>query len=452
MSDLLQHGIETFKSGNVEQARNIFIAFLKQNHQSEAGWKWMYKVARTSNERIYCLQQILQINPGNQKARQLLDQFLAPSPRIHALKPGKLRTSFLAAGAITAFFALGVCVVFAVISTRFVSYNSRAGSACFLISLHGQQFCYPSQEGNRTVVNPVLPAATIFATDTSISSVMPTTTFTATVTLVPALTFTPTASPTPQATFTPIHLLPSNSGPRLLASDWRDWPIVPELSSHAQQILLQAANNPNLEAHTFSKVGDCQMVAGIFLAGYTNGIYDVPDGMSETVQWFGASMSEDNITAVNGYGINTVLDPSFGLPAGHTQCLENETPLDCELRTRRPIVVMIGMGTNWIPNGEQSFERYLRQVVDKVLATGALPILATKADNVEGNWKLNEVIAKVASEYDLPLVNVWLSVQGLPNHGLEKPPRQVYLTGDGWMKRNHAWLLTLDKVHQLLYK
>ena len=109
---------------------------------------------------------------------------------------------------------------------------------------------------------------------------------------------------------------------------------------------------------------------------------------------------------------------------------------------------MIGMGTNWIPNAEVSFERYLRQIVDRVLETGALPILATKADNVEGNWKLNEVIAEVAHDYDLPLVNVWLSVQELPNHGLEKPPRQVYLTGDGWMKRNHAWLLTLDKVRK----
>ena len=87
-----------------------------------------------------------------------------------------------------------------------------------------------------------------------------------------------------------------------------------------------------------------------------------------------------------------------------------------------------------------------------VLATGALPILATKADNVEGNWKLNEVIARVAYGYVLPLVNVWRTVQDLPNHGLEKPPRQVYLTGDGWMKRNHAWLVTLDKVRKIIFE
>ena len=108
------------------------------------------------------------------------------------------------------------------------------------------------------------------------------------------------------------------------------------------------------------------------------------------------------------------------------------------------------MGTNWIPHGEASFEKHLREVVDTILKTGALPILATKADNVEGDWKLNQVIAQVAYDNDLPLVNVWLSVQDLPNHGLELPPRQVYLTGDGWMKRNYAWLVTLDHVRASL--
>jgi hypothetical protein len=238
----------------------------------------------------------------------------------------------------------------------------------------------------------------------------------------------------------------------LPASQWRKWPVVPEFSAHAVDILRRAAQNSALDPHTFSKVGDCQMVAGTFLAGYADGTYSMPEGMDGTVQWFSGSMVADNMTAVNGFGINTVLDPAFALPAGHTQCLLEETPLGCELRTRRPMVVMIGMGTNWIPNAELSFERYLRQIVDTVLATGALPVLATKADNVEGNWKLNEVIARVAYDYDLPLVNVWLSVQDLPNHGLEKPPRQVYLTGDGWMKRNHAWLVTLDKVHKIMFE
>jgi hypothetical protein len=85
--------------------------------------------------------------------------------------------------------------------------------------------------------------------------------------------------------------------------------------------------------------------------------------------------------------------------------------------------------------------------VDRALETGALPILATKADNVEEDWKLNQTIAQVAYDYDLPLVNVWRSVQDLPGRGIEK---KVYLTPDGWGRRNYVWLATLDKIHEVL--
>ena len=191
------------------------------------------------------------------------------------------------------------------------------------------------------------------------------------------------------------------------------------------------------------------MTSGTFLGGFANGKYAVPDGHSETVSWFSDSMVTESITAANGLGINSVLSPIFGLPAGHMECDRNETPLDCELRTKHPAFVLIAMGTNWKPNGELSFEKHLRIVVDRILDTGALPIVATKADNIEGDWKLNQAIAQVAYDYDLPLVNIWRSVQDLPNHGLESP-KNIYLTGDGWMRRNHAWLKMLEKIRVLI--
>ena len=147
--------------------------------------------------------------------------------------------------------------------------------------------------------------------------------------------------------------------------------------------------------------------------------------------------------------MNSVLNPMFGLSAGYNECGANETPLDCELRIRKPVVVMVAMGTNWVPHAEVSYEKYLRMLVDRILASGALPILATKADNIEQDWKLNEAAAQVAYDYDLPLVNVWRSVQDLPNHGLESP-KNIYLTGDAWMRRNRIWLETLDGVMKSL--
>jgi hypothetical protein len=78
-----------------------------------------------------------------------------------------------------------------------------------------------------------------------------------------------------------------------------------------------------------------------------------------------------------------------------------------------------------------------------------LPVLATKGDNIEGDWKLDRAIAQVAYDYDLPLVNVWRAIQPLPNHGLQ-PPKNIYLTGDAWMLRNEAWLKTLDAARKIL--
>jgi hypothetical protein len=455
MSNLLQQGIGVFRSGNREEARKIFISYIKQNPQSERGWEWLYNASRSPKERIHCLEQILSINPGNEKARRLLDQFLDPSSQTQVDSPNtgsrndsahirKNNTNLLLFGTVGAFLILVFCVGLEAVFFLFPREDNRVANNCFDLALNGKQLCFPSQALPQATSYPVLLGTTPSLQEIAVFSATPTVTFT------PTLTLTPSATSTPTVTFAPTN--PSTSTPyaRLAATFWRKWPVVPEFSTHAQQILYEAMRNPGLDPHVFSKVGDCQMTAGTFLAGYANGIYSIPDGMDETVQWFSGSMIADDITAVNGYGINTILDPAFGLAAGYNQCLVDETPLDCELRTRRPMIVLIGMGTNWIPHGEVSFEKHLREVVDTVLKTGALPILATKADNVEGDWKLNEVIAKVAYEYDLPLVNVWRSVQDLPHHGLERAPRQVYLTGDGWMKRNVAWLVTLDKVHQIL--
>jgi hypothetical protein len=50
-----------------------------------------------------------------------------------------------------------------------------------------------------------------------------------------------------------------------------------------------------------------------------------------------------------------------------------------------------------------------------------VPVLSTKADNVEGDDSINATIARLALEYELPLWNFWRSVQPLPNHGLADP-------------------------------
>ena len=257
---------------------------------------------------------------------------------------------------------------------------------------------------------------------------------------------TATPEPIPSETVAPPSPTPDYSptpDTRLTSHYWREWPVVPTLSVYAQTILANLLQEGKLDPHTFSTVGDCQMTSDTFLGGYALGKYPIPDGHEATVEWFSISMTSESVTAEKGLGISSVLNPMFGFGAGYKQCKRNESPIDCELRTRKPAVVLIGMGTNWIPNAEVKFDQYLREVVDTIINTGALPILATKADNVEEDWMLNETIVQVAYEYDLPLVNVWRSVQDLPGRGIE---RKIYLTPDGWLRRNEAWLKTLSLV------
>lgn len=274
---------------------------------------------------------------------------------------------------------------------------------------------------------------------------------------VPLRTNSPTAvtsitpPPAPTLTFTLAPSLSPTPDTRPLPFYWREWPVVPELSPNALSILEKALHNPDLDLHAFSKVGDCQMTPATFLGGFVSGVYAVPPGFEGTVSWFSKSMSAESVTAANGLGVNSVLDPLFGLAAGHSECQASETPLDCELRTRHPALVLISMGTNWVPQAEASFDKYLRIVIGRILQTGALPMLATKADDIEGDWKLDQVIAQVAYDYDLPLVNVWRSVQDLPNHGLVAPKNE-YLLPDGWLRRDYAWLGVLEKVRLALAK
>lgn len=73
MDDLIQQGITAYKAGKRNEARKIFIVLVKQEPNNERAWGWMYMVANDDKERIYCMKQVLRINPANEKAKQILN-------------------------------------------------------------------------------------------------------------------------------------------------------------------------------------------------------------------------------------------------------------------------------------------------------------------------------------------------------------------------------------------
>jgi hypothetical protein len=194
-----------------------------------------------------------------------------------------------------------------------------------------------------------------------------------------------------------------------------DEPVIPTLSPAARAIYqrgLQMGNNP----HAFSKIGDCQSVVPYFLAAFDYGLYSLGPyaNLQPTIDNFSGSWARDSITSNRGFNVASVFVPVWSDPK---LCLPNESPLECEFRINRPSIAIITMET-WWGGDPAGYESYLRAIIEFSIAHGTVPILGTKADNIEGDGAINQVIVKLAKEYDVPLWNFWAAVQPLPEHGL----------------------------------
>ena len=118
------------------------------------------------------------------------------------------------------------------------------------------------------------------------------------------------------------------------------------------------------------------------------------------------------------------------------------------MRLHRPSFVIISLEVWWQGRTTQRYVDYMRKIIDYAIAHGAVPILSTKADNVEGDNSLNLATAKLAYEYDLPLWNFWRAVQPLPHHGMD-PVRNdgFHISEDlAWPVRSLTALQALDAV------
>ncbi len=230
-------------------------------------------------------------------------------------------------------------------------------------------------------------------------------------------------------------------------------PVIPVVSQTARDIYqrgLQRGNNPR----AFSKIGDCQSVVPYFLAAFDYGAYNLGPytSLQEAITNFSGSFARDSVASNRGFNVATVFVPLWSDPK---RCLKNESPLACEFRLHRPSIAIISMET-WWGGDPAGYESYLRRIVEFSIAQGTVPILGTKADNVEGDGSLNAVIVKLAQEYDIPLWNFWAAVQPLPNHGLH--PDGFHLTWErpyfdnpavldkSWPVRNLTALQAIDAV------
>jgi len=244
----------------------------------------------------------------------------------------------------------------------------------------------------------------------------------------------------PQPSLTPII------DTRLPPGSWMAWPVVPAVTARAKEIYqrgIALGNNP----HSFSKIGDCQAIKEVLM-----GIYDIPERyqlapedkpLQETIDYFAGSFNRDGMAVRGGFNAASVLSPIWADPQ---YCQPGENPIACEFRVHKPSFVIISLEVWWEGRTVERYEAYMRQILDYAISKGVVPILSTKADNVEKDHSINLVNARLAYEYDLPFWNFWSAVQLLSNHGIDPNRDGFHISVEAWNVRSLTALQALDSI------
>ena len=294
-----------------------------------------------------------------------------------------------------------------------------------------------------------------------------------TIAAIPTETPIPTQTTIPTETDTPLPAVlptdaPSEKTPEytlLDPTDWKNWPELPEtIAPEIQSMYIEGVLEGNI-SERFSKVGDSNTMMPSFFGcfdsgadfGYVLGPYAY---LQETIDHFQWSFSRNSRAARNGA---TAYDMDVYHWYEDDICWPYESALSCEYRLFTPSIAFIGFGTNDALYDISRYEEHLRSLVEKTLSRKIVPILYSKADDLEGNGSFNEVCAKIANEYHVPFWNLWKPMSALPNNGLKAgdvhpTANDVNLcnfSGDdlqnyGWTVRNLSALKMLDRVWRLL--
>ena len=228
--------------------------------------------------------------------------------------------------------------------------------------------------------------------------------------------------------------------------DWMSLPIMPKMSDTIVEIYkrgVEQGRNPE----NFSTIGDCQAIPFVFM-GPIGRRELLPSNQEQylwdAIDYFDSSFEHESITARGGFTAASILNP---MQADPSQCKPGETPLTCEYRLHNPAFVFITLETWLNPETVDRYESYLREIVEYVIQHGSVPILLTKADSSEtkdGVQIINPAIAKIAYEYDIPLVNFKRAVQYLPNYGIDSAREGFHLSQEGYDRKN---LLALQALY-----
>lgn len=256
------------------------------------------------------------------------------------------------------------------------------------------------------------------------------------------------------------------------AIDPNAYPLLPEITEHARLIFERgqaAGRNPQV----FSKIGDCMTASDYFLTPFGLGEYDLGEytELQTVIDFFSAVPSRQgdawelnafatrSLAAESGFNTASVQDSIWADP---TWCQANESPLECEYRVSNAAYAVIMFGTNDVYFFEPSFfDYYLRLIILTTIEQDVVPVMSTfpiRPEYPDKSLLFNQIILKIAEDYQVPVMNLWLGLEALPNRGVDlvetihltapEDGRTCYLSGEnleaGYTFRNLVTAQTLD--------
>ena len=184
--------------------------------------------------------------------------------------------------------------------------------------------------------------------------------------------------------------------------------------------LLQQAQKAGRDVRMFTIAGDSNANWPVLLGLQTGGEKDVAQqqpSLRGILARFDPSMAHVSAAVGGGFRAADMFDVNFDQKPA--TCQPSEGVYACELRLSNAAVVFIQLGTGdrfaW-----KDYEATYRAMLDTALAANVVPVLFTKADEMESYQGgapmgyLNDVVRKLAAEYQLPLVEFFDATRGLP--------------------------------------
>ena len=197
-------------------------------------------------------------------------------------------------------------------------------------------------------------------------------------------------------------------------------PVLPEDMGRAID-LFTGATAAGRDPEILSKVGDCNTAGWVFLHPFGEERYMLGNftELQALIEYYAEAFALRTYAAHNGLNVGAVLDPTWAEPS---VCQPGESPLDCEYRLHNPSLAVIMFGTNdlLVLNALQ-FDYFLRRVVQKTIDANVVPLLSTFPEYIaypERTKTFNQIVLQVATDYDVPVMNLWRALQDLPNAGI----------------------------------